>query len=113
MNDIKKEIGRRICSARESKKMSQLELSELIQISPSHLSDIENGKVNPGLEIIINLTEALQVSADWLLQTDVPSVSQMLDSEINSLLTGCTAAEKKVIIRIIRDLKEGFRAINK
>ena len=64
-----KNVGQRIREARKRKRLSQNELAEMAQISPSHMSDIENGKTSLSLDIFMRLTEALQVSADWLLQT--------------------------------------------
>lgn len=38
------EVGKRVRKARKDRRLSQAELAELIQISPSHMSDFENGK---------------------------------------------------------------------
>ena len=41
-----KNVGQRIREARKNKRLSQNELAEMAQISPSHMSDIENGKTS-------------------------------------------------------------------
>lgn len=86
MNPKLKEVGSRVQQARKKLKLSQAELAEMVQISTSHLSDIENGKTNIGLDIFISLTEALQVSADWLLQTNVPQVNTIQNQEASEIL---------------------------
>ena len=85
MNDNLKEIGLRIAQARKKKSMSQADLAEKAQVSISHISDIENGKKQIGIEIFIRITEALNVSADWLLRASNNEVKGM--SLTNCFLT--------------------------
>ena len=105
MSDKRQEVGKRIREARKKKKFSQSELSELLDISPSHMSDIENGKTNIGLDIFMHLTEILQVSADWLLQTDIPPVNALQTKEVNDLLVGCSSAEVQTLLKIMKEIK--------
>ena len=105
MSERKKDIGARIRQARKAANMSQEKLAEALNISLSHMSDIENGKTNLGIEIFMNITEVLQVSADWLLRTDVPAVNELYRTEIDELLTDCTAQEMQIIIRILKEIK--------
>lgn len=108
MDNKRKEIGKRIRHARKIMGWSQAELSERLQISPSHMSDIENGKKNIGLDIFMHITEELQVSADWLLRTDVPSVNTIQNQEIAEILSGCTADEIQTLLKLLREIKEAI-----
>ena len=105
MNDNLKEIGLRIAQARKKKSMSQADLAEKAQVSISHISDIENGKKQIGIEIFIRITEALNVSADWLLRASNNEVKQIQRNEFDELLSDCTAAERKSLLRIMQDVK--------
>lgn len=105
MNHKSKEIGNRIRQARKNKQLSQSQLSELLDISPSHMSDIENGKTNIGLDIFMNITETLQVSADWLLQTNIPSVNTILSNEAYDILADCSSAEAQTLLKIMKEIK--------
>ena len=109
MNIKMKEIGARICQARKAMKLSQNELAEMVNISPSHMSDIENGKKIVKLDIFMRLTEALQVSADWLLRTDIPQVSSIHTQELSSILSDCTPGEAQSIIRMAKEMKTAIR----
>ena len=110
MNNKKlKEIGTRIRESRKAKKLSQNELSEIVQVSPSYMSDIENGKVNISLEVFMRLTEALQVSADWLLRTDVPQVAHIQSGELAEILSDCSAQETQALIKMLRSMKNTIR----
>lgn len=113
MNPKLKEVGSRVQQTRKKLKLSQAELAEMVQISTSHLSDIENGKTNIGLDIFISLTEALQVSADWLLQTNVPQVNTIQNQEASEILADCTSQEIQAILRMMRELKNTLKNIEK
>ena len=106
-----KDVGARIREARKLLKLSQAELAEKLQISPSHMSDIENGKKNIGLDIFMRLTEALQVSADWLLRTDIPQVSAIQNQEIDDILADCSADETQSIIKMMHEMKKALRKV--
>ena len=53
------EIGKRIKKARKSKGISQVEFADKLDISVSHLSNIENGKINVGLDIFLAKNKSL------------------------------------------------------
>lgn len=108
--DNLKQTGERIRQARQDKNISQMQLAEMVQISTSHLSDIENGKTNIGLDIFMRITEALKVSADWLLQTDIPDVNKMHVNEFSEILSDCTSSESQAIIKIVKDIKALLRS---
>ncbi len=54
-------IGKRIQELRKSKKFSQEQIAEKADISPNYLSRIECGKENPTLDMLIKLTNALDI----------------------------------------------------
>ena len=61
-------INERIGDLRTGKGLSQKEFSELIGIAPSQLSRIENGETKTiSSDILIKLSKALGVSADYIL----------------------------------------------
>ena len=113
MDEKIKDVGSRIRDARKAKHLSQYELAEMIDISPSHMSDIENGKKIIGINIFMRLTEALQVSADWLLRTDIPQVASIHNGELSDVLSDCTPTEAQSIIKMIKEMKTVIRESNK
>lgn len=113
MSIKKQEIGQRIREARKKKKLSQSELSELLNISPSHMSDIENGKTNIGLDIFMHITQILEVSADWLLQTNVPTVHMLLNAEAHTLLADCSPSEIQTLLKLMKEIKLAIRQASK
>lgn len=113
MSNRLKEVGERIRQARKTAGINQEKLAELLDISTSYVSDIENGKTNIGLEIFMRITEVLQVSADWLLMTDTPTVSIIHNNEISSLISSCSKEEIKAIKNIIKELNTLTKSIKK
>ena len=103
-------IGSRIKAARRKRKLSQAELAELLNISSVHMSKIELGKTNFGVDILMKITEVLQVSADELLRTDVPAANAVYAEEIAGILEGSTQAEKEAMLNTLRDMKKVFRS---
>lgn len=63
---INVQIGTNIQFARESAGYTQEELSELIGLTPNHLSAIERGVSGASLEVLQKLCSLLRVSADYL-----------------------------------------------
>ena len=53
------EVGSRIKHRRKELGMSQEKLAELIDVSVPHMSNIENGKTRFSLQVLVDLTNAL------------------------------------------------------
>ena len=104
------EIGKRIRDIRTNKKMSQADLADKANISLSQVSDIETGKSSMRLTTFIGIVEALQVSADVLLRTDIPEVNNIYKSELAELLEDCTPTEIESILKIVKEVKKSMHS---
>ena len=62
-----KEIGQRIRILRKEKGLSQLELSNKLNINMDHLSRIENGNKGMSLDLLIEFSKHFSVSTDYIL----------------------------------------------
>ena len=70
----KKMMGDRLRMARESNNISRKELAEILNVTRTQVSDIENGKSGTNLDRFLLLCELYHVSADYLLGiTDDPT----------------------------------------
>lgn len=65
MDSIK--LGIKIRKCRQARHLSQNELAEKAEISSRYLGDIERGAKIPKLSTFINLLNAMNVSADYVL----------------------------------------------
>ena len=103
---LNQEIGERIRKARQSRNMSQQELSAKANISLPHISEIENGKKSMKLQTFIRIIEVLQVSADSIIRADVPGVDLLYQSEFSEMIADCSPKEIEALKRIIMELKQ-------
>ena len=108
MDDCVKGIGARIREARKERGLTQSALAEKLDISVSHMSDIETGRTNFGIDIFMRITEILQVSADSLLRTNVPEVDAVYSAELKGLMEGCSSSEKEAMLKTLRSMKTVF-----
>ena len=66
VNPVSLSIGRRIQKYRTEKNLTQEFLAERTGISQKHLSRIEQGYHSPRFELIISISDALNISTDAL-----------------------------------------------
>lgn len=57
----RKNIGKLICQAREEKNISLEQLSEITGLSSIHLSRIEEGRLNVGIDMLSQILNGLDV----------------------------------------------------
>ena len=93
------DIGKRISNFRNKKGMSQEELGEKLNISREHISRIETGKRNLGLDALVDIANALGVSADDLLVDSLDHHVSTADSELHRLLLDCNKTEEEILTR--------------
>ncbi len=68
------EIAYRLRDLREKRNLSGRAAATYLGISNAHVSDMENGKAKPSLELLAHLVEYYRTTADYLLGlTDDPS----------------------------------------
>lgn len=103
-----KPVGKRIQEARKAIGMTQADLADKLNISVSHMSSIETGRANFGVETLMKITEILKVSADNLLRTDIPEVSTIYAGDMEQILKGCTAAEAESMMAMLRQMKDAL-----
>jgi Predicted transcriptional regulators len=60
-------IGSRIKEARISANMSVNEFAKSLNISASHLRNIENACSNPSTRLLLRISNTYSVSVDWLI----------------------------------------------
>ncbi len=59
-------VGERFRTARKSKRIRQKEMAKALGVSSNFISDIENGKANPGVEFFLKLNSVYKISIEYL-----------------------------------------------
>ena len=99
-------IGARIKAARERVHLTQEQLAEIVDISPTHMSVIERGVKTPKLDTFIRIANALGVSADALLQDGVEHANDSIMAELSVRIGRLPQKEQNRILNAIRALSE-------
>lgn len=103
----------RIREARKAKNLTMKALGNMIGVAESTVSMYETGKREPDHETLIKISQALDVSTDYLLcNTSLPQKNQhtaipgMLDEDLVNILSGLTQQDAQRV----RDFVEGLKA---
>lgn len=99
-------IGKRIKEVRERKHMTQEDLAELTDLSPTHISVIERGVKMPRLDTFIMIANKLGVSADTLLQDVVDQSVEGYANELTAKIMNLPVNEQKKILKVFEVLTE-------
>ena len=93
-------IGNRIRIERENFDMTREKLSELLNLSPYFLGQLERGERKMSIGTLINISECLHISIDYLFfeQENTNDNTNVLHSLINK----CSEKEINVIEGIIK-----------
>lgn len=102
-------IGKRIRIIRRQQKLSQMTLAELVGKSPTYISLVENGQKGPSLELLVDMANALKVTADVLLGECLAHNAAVITSEYSALFDDCSEYERRMLIDSTRSLKRLLR----
>ena len=97
-------IGQRIRKYRKANGLSQEQLAGKIGISVTHMSHIETGNTKLSLQVLVDITNALDVRSDDLL-TDKVSNREVAFDELNKTLESCTSDQLKIIEDVVKAIK--------
>ena len=94
------EIGNRIRKYREDRKLTQIQLAELIGVSNSRLSNWEQGINRPDADSIADICLALNVSPSELLDVKLPT-DELNDKERKIIIAYRTKTELQNAVDIL------------
>lgn len=97
-------LGDTIRQARIDNKLTQEQLAELVQITPTHLKHIESEHRRPSIEVLFALAETLHFSLDALFITDGSKEHSRRKNELQLLINTCSDNELDVLIAALREL---------
>ena len=98
-------LGKRISNARKQTGITQEALGELLNMTRKHISVIEAAITRPSLDTLVDIANALNVSADDLLVDSLTHSASTADSEIHRLLLDCNEIEQEILTRMVKEMK--------
>lgn len=106
-----KAIGQRIKIARIKKGKTQESVADIVDITPSHMSNIETGKTKVSLPTLIAIANALSVSVDTLLCDNVLASKVVFEKEAKELFSDCNEYEIRVLVDVLKATKHSLRNV--
>ncbi len=103
------DVGKRIKIRRKQAGLTLKKMSDLVGISASFLSDIENGRSRPSLKRLEGIAEALKTSVSWLMgekSLKEPSPEYQLKGSNATLRRLMSFPEFKEVIDCLKDFPE-------
>lgn len=95
-------VGMRIKAARIAKHLTQEQLAELVDLSPTHVSVIERGIKPTKLTTFVAIANALDVSADSLLIDVVERSTDGVATELGQMISALPPREQKRILKVVQ-----------
>ena len=102
-------LGRKIKEVRRKQNMTQEYLAEKVDLSVSHISNNETAKTKVSLPTLVEISNALGVSVDYLLMDSYHSPEMKEDvfvKELDAVIENCGPRDKKIVLEISRKLAE-------
>lgn len=93
-----KTVGNRIKNRRKELNLTQLEIKEKTGISSGNMSDIERGNRLPAASTLVQLSEILQCSIDWILTGKSPIQENSKTSDIDDF--------ERILLELYRELSD-------
>lgn len=100
-------IGQQIRKSRKAHGLSQEQLAEMVNISTTHMSHIETGNTKLSLPVLVDIANALDVRTDDLLDRSQYTTGNAVE-EIAAMLESCSAQEAKVVVDIVKAVKQAI-----
>lgn len=81
-----KTIGRKIKERRKSIGITQEAIANILDVNPSHISNIECGRANPSLTALVKIANILQCSVDYFISEEYTFNTANIDSNIDDMI---------------------------
>ena len=100
-----KEIGKRIKQKRKELNLTQEKLSEILEISPTYISEIERGTGISSLATITKIANVLNLDLDYLI---LGISNTNIDKTFSNLLERIPKKDQKLFISLCENIANTF-----
>lgn len=99
-----------IRNERKDKRITQEELAEMLEVSPTHIKHIESGHRKPSIEILFEIAKILNISLDSVVFSKNESARTDTRKEVDRLLDVSDEASLHFILSVLEALHEKDQA---
>ena len=101
--------GKKLKTLRKRAGLTQEQLAEAINISPTHMKHIESEHRKPSVDVLFSLADVLSFSMDAMLMETQSTDHAKRVNEINLLMNKCTDEELDIFLAALRELMKQKR----
>lgn len=98
---VSEKIGARVQEYRKKKGLTQEKLAELLSLSPHHLSALERGKYNINSDLLVDIINLLDCTADDLFCDVVKTGYKTRASRLSDLIETLPTDEQNKIFEVV------------
>lgn len=95
-----------IRNERKNKRITQEELAEMLEVSPTHVKHIESGHRKPSIEILFELAKILNISLDEVVFPKNRTPNDATRGKIERLLDVSDESPLQFILSVLEALRE-------
>ena len=95
-----------IRNERKNKRITQEELAEMLEVSPTHVKHIESGHRKPSIEILFELAKILNISLDGVVFPKNETPHDATRGKIERLLDISDESSLQFILSVLEALRE-------
>lgn len=103
-------VGRKIREKRKNLNITQEQLAEMCEVSPSYIGHIERGSRNLSMNMAVQLCAVLGIGLDYLFLDSAEESSEITNC-IHSALSVCSEEQKKSFLKTIKVLADNINKI--
>ena len=104
--------GKRIREHRESQNILQEKLAEMVEISNTHMSQIERGKKVPSLDAFVRIANALNIPADFILRDELSNSKPIFLNAITEKMENLTNEQVEFVTDLFEVAIKNFSKAN-
>lgn len=98
-------FDKRLKELRQKSNITQWQLAEGLNLSPSSITMYENGRRLPDIPTIINIAKYFNVSVDYLIgNSDIPNTNIISESELFNLINSLSQEKIDILKQFIEIL---------
>lgn len=102
-------LGWRIKKSRENMGLSQESFAEKVDLSVTHVSNIENGNSKVSLNSIMAIANTLNVTVDYLLRDSIINQANAVQIDLSHIFDDCSGSETEFLLSLLLEAKEMLR----
>lgn len=97
-------IGQRIREIRNEKMLTQEYIANAVNVSVSHISNIETNKVKVSLTLLVNICNVLNTTVDYILENEYQRPNSAIEHELFHIFRDMDKKDQETLLRIAKVL---------